>query len=43
MDALLCEIGMSRRWGIFSTDPDFRNYARVLPIRLHAPRPSGAG
>jgi hypothetical protein len=31
---------MKRGWAIFSTDPDFAAYARVLPIKLHQPRKS---
>jgi hypothetical protein len=38
VDALLCAVAMKRDWTIFTTDPDFRNYARVLPIKLHVPR-----
>src|SRR5215468_7688274 len=39
VDALICAIGDSRDWPIFTADPDFANYANVLPIKLHAPRP----
>jgi predicted nucleic acid-binding protein len=35
---LICAIALSRGWPIFTTDPDFKNYARVLAIKLHAPR-----
>jgi predicted nucleic acid-binding protein len=38
VDALICQIALSRKWSIFSTDPDFKNYERVLPIKLHTPR-----
>ena len=38
VDALICEIAMARGWSIFTIDPDFENYARVLPIKLHTPR-----
>ncbi len=38
VDVLICEIAMGRQWSIFTTDPDFRNYARALPIKLHTPR-----
>lgn len=37
VDALVCEIALSRQWSILTTDPDFENYARIVPIRLHAP------
>jgi len=39
VDVLLCAVAMSREWAIFTTDPDFSNYARVLPLKLHTPRP----
>jgi hypothetical protein len=38
VDALICQIALARHWSIFTTDPDFRAYARVLPIKLHEPR-----
>ena len=38
VDALLCAVAMKRRWTIFTTDPDFKNYATVLPLKLHALR-----
>jgi hypothetical protein len=28
----------SRKWPIFTVDPDFENYARILAIKPHAPR-----
>jgi len=37
-DVLICQIALSRQWSIFTTDPDFKNYAKVLPITLHTPR-----
>lgn len=37
-DMLICAIALARDWPIFTTDPDFRNYARVLPVKLHTPR-----
>jgi predicted nucleic acid-binding protein len=37
-DMLICAIALAREWPIFASDPDFRNYARVLPLKLHAPR-----
>jgi len=40
VDALICQIALSRQWSIFTTDPDFRAYAKALPIKLHAPRAS---
>jgi predicted nucleic acid-binding protein len=38
VDALICAVGTTRDGSIFTTDPDFRNYATFLPIRLHTPR-----
>jgi predicted nucleic acid-binding protein len=38
VDALICQIALSRQWSIFTTDPDFEGYAKVLPIKLHTPR-----
>lgn len=38
VDILLCAIASKRLWTIFTTDPDFSNYAKVLPLRIHAPR-----
>jgi predicted nucleic acid-binding protein len=38
-DALICEIALSRRWSVFSTDLDFRRYAEVVPISLQELRP----
>jgi len=34
----LCAVVMKREWAIFTTDPDFRNYAKVLPLSIHGPR-----
>ena len=38
VDILLCAVANKRLWTIFSTDPDFSDYAKVLPLRIHAPR-----
>jgi predicted nucleic acid-binding protein len=38
VDALICSVAMSRDWAIFTTDPDFENYGRILPLKLHKPR-----
>ena len=40
VDALLCAVSLTRDWSIFTTDPDFKHYATLLPIKLHTPRPS---
>ena len=38
VDILLCAVAIKREWGIFTTDPDFSNYAKVLPLQLHESR-----
>ena len=38
VDALICQSALSRQWDIFTTDPDFTNYAKALPIKLHTAR-----
>jgi predicted nucleic acid-binding protein len=38
VDVLICATALARDWNIYTTDPDFRNYAKILPIRLHKPR-----
>jgi predicted nucleic acid-binding protein len=38
VDILLCAVAIKRQWAIFTTDPDFSNYAKVLPLRIHEPR-----
>jgi predicted nucleic acid-binding protein len=38
VDILLCAVANKRLWTIFTTDPDFSSYAKVLPLRIHAPR-----
>ena len=38
VDVLLCAMVMKREWAIFTTDPDFTNYAKVLSLTTHAPR-----
>lgn len=37
-DMLICAVAHARDWTVFSTDPDFQKYAKVLPIKLHVPR-----
>jgi predicted nucleic acid-binding protein len=34
-DILICAVALNRDLLILTTDPDFRNYARVLPLKLH--------
>jgi predicted nucleic acid-binding protein len=38
VDILLCAVAIKREWAIFTIDPDFTNYVKVLPISIHAPR-----
>lgn len=38
VDALICAVANSRDWTIFTTDPDFRKYEAVLPIKHHTTR-----
>lgn len=38
VDILLCALAIKRQWAIFTTDPDFSSYAKVLPVRIHTPR-----
>ena len=38
VDALICQVALARKWSIFTTDSDFKVYATVVPIKLHAPR-----
>ena len=37
VDALICAIALVRDWPIFTIDPDFREYAKVLSIKLYVP------
>ncbi len=38
VDILICAIALARHCSIFTTDPDFNDYARILPIKLHYPQ-----
>jgi predicted nucleic acid-binding protein len=40
VDILICAVAIKRGCAIFTTDPDFAAYAKVLPIKLHQPRKS---
>lgn len=35
VDALLCAVALRKDFAIFTTDPDFKHYSRVLPLKLH--------
>lgn len=38
VDFLICAVALLRRWQIFTTDIDFRHYAKHVPIPLYEPR-----
>ena len=42
-DFLICAAAARRKLGILTTDADFMHFAKVLPIRLHAPRSPVSG
>lgn len=37
-DMLICAVANRCEWQIFTTDGDFRHYARMIPVRLYVPR-----
>lgn len=39
VDILICAVAERHGMPVFSTDPDFPNYARAVPIKLYAPKP----
>ena len=36
VDFLICAMAMRRQWPVLSSDPDFRRYSKVLPLKLWA-------
>lgn len=38
VDFLICAVAAARNWPIFTSDRDFQRYAKIVPVRLHAPR-----
>jgi len=38
VDILMCAIAVRHNWSILTTDPDFSNYAKVIPVAIHKPR-----
>lgn len=38
VDFLICAVALGRGWPIFTTDQDFRQYAKVVAIRIHQAR-----
>ena len=41
VDFLICAVAIRRHLEIFTTDTDFRHYAKHLPLRLHRPQFGG--
>lgn len=37
-DMLICALAVRRGWPVFTADPDFDSYAKILPLKLHSPR-----
>ena len=40
VDVLICALAVRHGLAIFTTDADFSRYAKIVPIRLHAVRPT---
>jgi len=38
VDILICALALERDLEIFTTDPDFEHYRKVIPIKLYSPR-----
>jgi len=38
VDALICAVALGRNWPILTLDPDFAQYAKILPIDLYVQR-----
>ena len=43
VDILICEVALRRNLLVYTTDPDFKNYARVLPLKFHSITEKPAG
>jgi hypothetical protein len=39
VDMLLCAVANRQGWEIFTTDPDFERYSRILALRLYSTEP----
>ncbi|HEV2104017.1 MAG TPA: PIN domain-containing protein [Candidatus Acidoferrum sp.] len=39
VDMLLCAVANRYGWGIFTTDPDFDRYSRIIDLKLHSIEP----
>jgi len=35
VDAMICSVALRKDFSIFTTDPDFKHYSRLLPLKLH--------
>jgi predicted nucleic acid-binding protein len=35
VDFLICAVAIARGWQVFTSDADFRSYARLIPVQLH--------
>ena len=35
IDFLICAVAIARGWHVFTSDTDFRSYAKVIPVQLH--------
>ena len=38
VDYLICAVSLRCAWAIFTTDNDFGQYSKVVPLELHRPR-----
>ncbi len=38
VDCLICAVAMDRGYSVFTTDVDFRHYAKHIPLRIHTCR-----
>jgi predicted nucleic acid-binding protein len=38
VDALLCAVALRKNLSIFTTDSDFKDYSRILPLKVHPHR-----
>lgn len=39
VDMLLCAVASRQGWKIFTTDPDFERYSRIIDLKLHSVEP----
>lgn len=38
VDVLICSVAIARKLAVFTTDSDFEQLAKLLPLKLHIPR-----